>query len=290
MLKRPSWIKTSIALRHPSLLALIVSFRRLERRVEWLSDGYRYAAGRSTINLEFRVKKHQSVLVRKLSSSDDRQLQLNKVENLKRVIERLDGILIRPGETFSFCRLVGKPTLRKGFLPGMELSMGMARAGVGGGICQSSNLIYWLVLHSPLVVVERHHHSFDPFPDQGRVLPFASGATVMYNYRDLRFRNDTSFVFQLRLWMDEKCLNGDLRSSTWLREGYQVYEKNHKFAEVGGKYFRENELWRMVTDKEQRGKVTADEFIVANHAEVRYVPVPDQMMASSSIPASVGNQ
>jgi len=35
--------------------------------------------------------------------------------------------------------------------------------------------------------IERHHHSFDPFLDTGRVLPFASGAIVMYNYRDLRF-------------------------------------------------------------------------------------------------------
>jgi vancomycin resistance protein YoaR len=36
----------------------------------------------------------------------------------------------------------------------------------------------------------------------GRVLPFASGATVMYNYKDLRLHNPTNQTFQLRLWLD----------------------------------------------------------------------------------------
>ncbi len=44
-----------------------------------------------------------------------------------------------------------------------------------GGICQLSNLIHWMVLHSPLQVVERANHSFDPFPDEGRVLPLVLG-------------------------------------------------------------------------------------------------------------------
>ncbi|MFJ8513275.1 VanW family protein [Lysinibacillus xylanilyticus] len=49
------------------------------------------------------------------------------------------------------------------------------KTGVGGGICQLANLLYWMALHTPLIVTERHHHSFDPFPDSGRTLPFGSG-------------------------------------------------------------------------------------------------------------------
>jgi len=114
------------------------------------------------------------------------------VQNLKAAVPLLTGLLVRPGETFSFCKTIGQPTRARGFTDGMELSHGVARAGVGGGLCQLSNLLHWLVLHSPLTVVERHHHSFDPFPDDGRVLPFGSGATVFFNYRDFRFRNDCS--------------------------------------------------------------------------------------------------
>ena len=88
------------------------------------------------------------------------QLQYNKVDNLKIVIEKINGTLIKPGNTFSFCKTVGLLTKRKGYKLGMELSFGEAKAGIGGGICQSSNLLHWLALHSPLTINERHHHSF----------------------------------------------------------------------------------------------------------------------------------
>ena len=70
--------------------------------------------------------------------------------------------------------------------------------GVGGGICQLANLVHWMVLHSQLTVVERSEHSFDPFPDKGRVLPWGVGCSIVYNYVDLVVRNDTDHTFQLR--------------------------------------------------------------------------------------------
>ena len=270
MLARPKWLPIPLS-RVTGLYGATVAVRRFERRLEWLTDAHAYASGRDEMNLPHRVKKHQSVLVRKLGNSDV-QLQLNKIENLKLVIDRLDGTMLCPGQTFSFCKLVGKPTRRRGFRLGMELSRGEARPGIGGGICQASNLIFWLVLHSPLEVIERHHHSFDPFPDQGRVLPFASGATVMYNFRDLRFKNNTPHEFQLKLWMDKKCLNGDLRCSVRLPHAYSVYEENHRFEKVDGTYYRDNELWRKVMLKDHGGEIIDREFLFANRAEVKYVP------------------
>jgi VanW like protein len=67
---------------------------------------------------------------------------------------------------------------RKGYVDGMLLDNGEATAGVGGGICQLANLLHWMVLHSPLVITERSEHSFDPFPDNGRVLPWGVGCTI----------------------------------------------------------------------------------------------------------------
>ena len=61
-------------------------------------------------------------------------LQHNKVINLRLAVARLDGVLIRPGETFSFCRLVGRTTRRRGYVEGMMLEEGdtaLARAGAG---------------------------------------------------------------------------------------------------------------------------------------------------------------
>jgi vancomycin resistance protein VanW len=143
----------------------------------------------------------------------------------------------------------------------MELSFGEAKAGIGGGLCQISNLIHWLVLHSPLTVTERHHHSFDPFPDEGRVLPFGSGATIFYNYLDYQFTNNTKDTYQLNLWFSEKCLEGELRIDKELEIAYHVIEKEHKFLRKDNVYYRKNEIWREKILKFQGGKVIDKEAI-----------------------------
>jgi len=228
---------------HPILYFLSVWSRRLAKYIKWCFGHKNFAYFRTAEILPYRVKKHQSVLIRKLGDID-MQLQCNKVNNLAIAIKRIDGILIKPGETFSFCKLVGLTTKQKGYLPGMLLSCGEAKPGIGGGICQISNLIHWLVIHSPLIVTERYHHSFDPFPDDRRVLPFGSGATVFYNYIDYQFMNCTSYTFQLRLWLSDKCLEGELRVDQNSDFAYHVFEKDHQFIKVGEKYYRKNEIWR----------------------------------------------
>jgi len=258
--------------RHPVLYFLAVWTKRLKRMAEWCLDNKTYAHKITSDKLPFKIKKHQSVLLKKLGESD-KQLQINKVTNLKIAAKQIDGILIRPGETFSFCKLVGFPAKWKGYLLGMELSFGQARAGIGGGICQISNLIHWLVIHSPLTVTERYHHSFDPFPDDGRVLPFGSGATVFYNYRDYQFTNNTEHTFQINLWFSDKCLEGELRIDKELNYTYHVVEKNHQFLKIDGRYYRKNEIWREKVLKVSGKKtIVESELVTKNFARVMYVP------------------
>ncbi len=257
--------------RHPFFYFLSVWVKRSKRYASWYLGSANYVKNRSSDKLPFRVKKHQSVLLKKLGESD-MQLQINKVTNLKIALKTMNGAMIQPGETFSFCKLVGYPTKRKGYLYGMEISFGQARPGIGGGICQLSNLIHWLVIHSPLTVKERYHHSYDPFPDEGRVLPFGSGATVFYNYRDYQFVNNTNTIFQINLWLTDKCLEGELRSSTELDFAYHVYEKEHEFIKQEGLFYRKNEIWRNKIAKFEGGKILATELIAKNFARVAYTP------------------
>ena len=63
---------------------------------------------------------HATPLYRHLRG-EDQILQENKVANLRLAAARLDGIVLRPGETFSYWRLIGKPTRRKGYKEGMVL-------------------------------------------------------------------------------------------------------------------------------------------------------------------------
>ena len=257
--------------RHPILYFLAVWARRIRRYAEWYFDDKKYANQHSSDHLAFRIKKHQSVLLKKLGDNN-MQLQVNKVTNLKIAAKKINGIVIRPGETFSFCKLVGLPTSRKGYLHGMELTFGEARAGIGGGICQISNLIHWLVIHSPLTVTERHHHSFDPFPDDGRVLPFGSGATVFYNYLDYQFTNNTQYTFQINLWFTDKCLEGELRIDNQLDYAYHVVEKDHQFLKIDGTFYRKNEIWRDKILKFESGRIVETELITKNFARVTYTP------------------
>lgn len=256
--------------RHPLLYFLAIWTRRLKRIAEWNFDGKKYSKTKRTEKLSHRIKKHQSILLRKLGNNNE-QLQLNKVTNLKIAAKQLDGILIKPGETFSFCKLVGLPAKRKGYLLGMELSFGEARAGIGGGICQISNMIHWLVMHSPLTIVEKSNHSFDPFPDEGRVLPFGSGAAIFYNYIDFQFTNNTNDTFQIKLWFTEKYLEGELRANKELELSYHIFEKNHKFIKIDDLFFRQNEIWRNSIQK-QNGNIIKSELLKKNFARVTYEP------------------
>ncbi|MGB1040202.1 MAG: VanW family protein [Flavobacteriales bacterium] len=263
--------KILLSQRHPFFYFVSIWEKRIRRQLTWFFDSKSYTRHKSTEKLPFRVKKHQSKLLKKLGETD-MTLQYNKIDNLKLVIEKVNGTIIKPGETFSFCKTVGLPTKRKGYKLGMELSFGEAKAGIGGGICQSSNLMHWLALHSPLTINERHHHSFDPFPDDGRVLPFASGATVFYNYLDFQLTNNTEWTFQINLWLTEKLLEGEIRISKELDFNYHVIEKNHKFLKKEGEFFRTNEIWRTKNAKFKSGAVIEEEIMFKNYGKLKYIP------------------
>ncbi|MCR4312315.1 MAG: VanW family protein, partial [Candidatus Uhrbacteria bacterium] len=129
---------------HPITYTLSIFVHRLIRRVHLF--GRPLARQRSKVDLSFRVARHQSVLLRKLGNADMR-LQQNKIINLRLAAQAIDGVLIQPDETVSFWSLVGNPTKRCGYVSGMLLSNGNVTEGIGGGLCQMANILYWMALH-----------------------------------------------------------------------------------------------------------------------------------------------
>ena len=256
--------------RHPSLYPLAVWLNRSRRRLAWLRSDAAWARDRADEDLDVRVKLHKSLLLRTLGQTE-MYLQHNKVTNLKLATARVDRLLIRPGETFSFNRVVGNCTRRQGYVDGMRLSNGEAQAGVGGGICQLANLLHWMVLHSELTVTDRSEHSFDPFPDNGRVLPWGTGCSIVYNYVDLQFRNDTDITYQLRVRVGERYLEGGLYADRSPTYSYRVRGEAERFYRVGDDYFRANQIWRSVIDR-RTGDTVGEEQLRHNCALVKYVP------------------
>ena len=88
----------------------------------------------------------------------DMTYQQNKVHNLKLAARMLNGVVIRPGETFSFWQLVRHADREEPYRDALTLRDGAIVPEYGGGLCQHSNLLYWMFLHSPLSMVERHAH------------------------------------------------------------------------------------------------------------------------------------
>ncbi|RXE59040.1 vancomycin resistance protein [Acetivibrio mesophilus] len=240
------------------------------RCFDWYFGDKKYCRKRSTELLDYSVFTHRTPLLRKLKDVD-MWMQHNKIINLRIAAERLDGIIINPGETFSYWKLIGRPTANKGYVDGMVLFNGGFKPGIGGGLCQLSNLIYWMTLHTPLTVTERHRHSYDVFPDSDRKLPFGSGATCVYNYRDLQIFNGTDCPFQLKVFLDETHLNGEWRAAEKLGVTYEVYEKKHSIThEYWGGYIRHNEIRRRVYNMER--ELIEDEYVTENHALMMYQP------------------
>lgn len=180
-----------------------------------LRDGFsaeRFPKLRLEAPLPALVCRHNSLIRRTLGRVDP-VLQDNKAVNLALAAPKITGILIRPGETFSFWHLVGRPSAANGYRTGMVIANAQTGEAVGGGMCQFSNLIHWMVLHAPLTITEQHHHDqFDLFPDFGRQVPFGTGTSIFYNYLDYRFRNDTEQTYQLLVHTTPTHLCGELRT------------------------------------------------------------------------------
>lgn len=245
-------------------------YYRFMRYLDWYFGKKKFALTKEDTLLKHVVFTHRTMLLRELKDVD-MWLQHNKVKNLKIATKRLDRVMIKPGETFSYWRLLGNTTKRKGYVDGMVLFYGKVKYGTGGGLCQLSNLIYWMTLHSPLTVTERHRHSYDVFPDSNRTQPFGSGATCAYNYLDLQIKNDTNATYQLVVYLTDTHLVGEWRSDVPSISSYEVYEKEHWMTrEFWGGYTRHNKIYRKVFN---HNKIQIDdEYVTENHAIMMYEP------------------
>lgn len=252
-------------------IAMGKAYYRSQRYLKWLRMANQLATRRIAEPYEHRIAAHHTPLYRKLDQVD-RSIQEAKIHNLRIAVKQLHGTVLEPGQVLSYWRLIGKPTAKKGYREGMILHYGKMQLGVGGGLCQLSNLLYWITLHSPLQVIERYRHSYDVFPDAQRTQPFGSGATCAYNYLDLMIHNPTDEPYQLWLTIGDQELHGEWRSTVPQRYTYEIVERNHRMTlEPWGGYMRHNELHRHTSTLD--GAWLKEEYITENHALMMYAPL-----------------
>lgn len=130
----------------------------------------------------------------------------NRSTNIELAAKAINGIVIVPGEKFSFNSTVGPRTKAKGYLMAGAYSAGELIETYGGGVCQVSSTLYNAVLYSNLEIVERSNHSsVVSYVDCGR------DATVSYGSKDFKFKNSRTYAIKIKA----EAKNGILTIEIW---------------------------------------------------------------------------
>jgi len=103
-----------------------------------------------------------------------------------------NGVILMPGQVFSYNDSVGPRTYERGFKDATVYVGNSAEDGVGGGICQVSSTIYYAALRADLKIVERYAHS-----RMVTYVPLGEDATVAWGSKDFKFENNTPFPMKV---------------------------------------------------------------------------------------------
>jgi vancomycin resistance protein VanW len=263
---------------NPTCYAISLEKEICKRHIQNLTCKEKFAKTFKDDKLPNIVSSHDSNLIKR-GKGIDPVLQENKATNIMLACKAMNGIIIHPGEVFSFWKLVGNTTKRKGYKDGRVIIGNKLKPGRGGGLCNLANTIHLLILHSPLDVTEFHKHSDALAPDEGKRVPFSSGTSVSYNNIDYRFKNNTSQNIQLLVWCDNNRLYAELRSEQEFPWTYELVEEDHHFKKEGEKYYRNSKIYRNRIER-STGNTLEKELILNNHSEVMfdYSLIPQELI------------
>jgi vancomycin resistance protein YoaR len=112
--------------------------------------------------------------------------------NSELALSKLIGVVIQPGETFSFNDRVGSFTRDEGYRRAPVSYNGQLIDSWGGGVCQTSTTLYNAALLSGMKIVERNRHRFAP-----SYIPPGRDAAVAFGAIDLKFKNPLSYPVRI---------------------------------------------------------------------------------------------
>lgn len=145
----------------------------------------------------------------------------NRNTNLRLACEALNGLVLDPGETFSFNDTLGQRTAAKGYKSAPAYSGNDLVDSIGGGICQVSSTLYYCTLLSDLQTVSRINHGFPV-----SYIDYGMDATVSWGSPDFKFKNSTNFPIRIEAEVSDgyvkiKILGTDQRDY-YVKMEYQI--------------------------------------------------------------------
>ena len=150
----------------------------------------------------------------------------NRNTNLRLLCEALDGLILEPGQEFSFNDTVGQRTRERGYLPAGAYSGTRLVQDVGGGVCQGSTTLYNCVLLADLEVIFRVNHGYAV-----SYVPYGLDATVNWGGPDFQFRNSTHFPIKITAEVSDGYVKMKLLG-TDEKDYYVVMESEYGASDV----------------------------------------------------------
>ncbi len=119
--------------------------------------------------------------------------------NIDLAASRINGVILMPGDVFSYNDHCGPYTLASGYQKAGTYQNGQSIDATAGGICQLSSTLYWVTLKANLETVERKQHAFN-----GGYMPVVgTDATVWSDVIDFKFKNDTDYPIKIEAYQDK---------------------------------------------------------------------------------------
>lgn len=125
--------------------------------------------------------------------------------NVTLAASRINGVVIAPGESFSFTQTILPRTTANGYVEAPVIVNKKYVPGIGGGICQVSSTLYAAMLNAGLPATERHPHSLSV-----TYIPEGMDATVSGSSMDLKFTNIFAEPLQIQASADQGTLTVSL--------------------------------------------------------------------------------
>lgn len=148
-------------------------------------------------------------------------------KNIELASAALNGLILQPGEEFSFNKATGERSSEKGYRPAGAYLNGVLIEEPGGGVCQVSSTLYNAVVFSGLTTTERHAHSYEP----SYVTP-GEDAMVSFGGPDMKFINNSSSAIAIRTSFSNRKLKISVVGIPILEKGVTLSMTSKKTAEL----------------------------------------------------------
>ena len=192
--------------------------------------------------------------------------QENKAYNLRLAATKINHLIINPHEVFSFWNCLKDVEDIAPYKDGLCIVKGEMQFVKGGGLCQLSNILFYLFLNGPFKIIERHNHQVLDFLDPNASLK-GIDATVAEGYLDLKVENIADYPIEIAIDFIEDHIFVSLRSKAKHDASFEVINKNLSYTHISGEQFETVDVYRL---KKHGEKVLSEEKLYTNVTKILY--------------------